>query len=405
MNGYEQIKECRICGNTCLEPTLDLGEHALTGVFPATRDQKVTSGPLRLVRCAGGCGLLQLEHTYSLSEMYGNNYGYRSGLNYSMKKHLQGKVERILSFYRPSAGSIILDIGSNDGTTLAAYSDCYCRIGIDPTADKFKEYYADGITVVSDFFSAKTFREVSGNKQAAIVTSFSMFYDLERPLDFAQEISSILAPGGIWVFEQSYMPTMLKNNSYDTVCHEHLEYYGMKQIIWILDRAGLKAIDIEFNDINGGSFSVTAAKANSPYKESAQAKCILNNEIDLGLDSSLIYQKFSERTINNRDIVLEFFSNRGSSIIGALGASTKGNVFLQYCNLSSKDIVAIGEINSDKFGAFTPGTLIPIVPEHELIDIDPEYLIVLPWHFRNTFVQKSKYKSRLIFAIPEFEVV
>jgi NDP-4-keto-2,6-dideoxyhexose 3-C-methyltransferase len=403
MEQCKQIQECRICKSKDLEQVLDLGNHVLTGVFPRDKNQEISSGPLRLVKCFGECGLLQLEHTFSLPEMYGDNYGYRSGLNASMTKHLQNKVARIVELYNPSG--VVLDIGSNDGTTLAAYPSGLKCIGIDPTASKFLKYYTKGVIVVSDFFSESAFREASGNELASVVTSFSMFYDLENPLGFMQEVSRILAPNGVWVFEQSYMPTMLKNNSYDTVCHEHLEYYGMKQIQWMLEKTGLKAIDIEFNNINGGSFSVTAAKIESSYKESDLVKGILNSEIELGFDGALVYKAFSERATKNKNAVLEFFSNRRSgSVIGALGASTKGNVFLQYCNLTSKDIVAIGEINSDKFGSFTPGTFIPIVPEHELLDMNPEYLIVLPWHFRSAF-EKSRHRSRLIFAFPEFEVV
>jgi NDP-4-keto-2,6-dideoxyhexose 3-C-methyltransferase len=405
--GYKQIRACRICGSIDLEPTLDLGKHALSGVFPRSQSQAVTSGPLRLVRCLGECGLLQLEHTYNLSEMYGDNYGYRSGLNGGMKKHLQNKVRKILSLYHPPDGSVILDIASNDGTVLAAYPECYSLVGIDPTASKFRQYYPDHVTLIPDFFSAKVFRDVFGNKQVSIITSFAMFYDLESPLDFVREVCDILAPDGIWVFEQSYLPTMIQKNSYDTVCHEHLEYYGMRQIQWLLDRAGLKAIDIELNDINGGSFSVMAAKTENPIPESPLLKDMLENEEKLGLHSPQIYKDFSKQTVRNRDAVLDFFSDRkrDGKLVGALGASTKGNVFLQYCKLSPNEIVSIGEINDDKFGSFTPGTLVPIVPEYELMNSKPDYLIVLPWHFRDTFVNKIKSRASLVFAIPNLEII
>ena len=405
---YQQIKACRICGNTSLELVLDLGKQALTGVFPRSRSQSVTSGPLRLVKCVGegNCGLLQLEHTYSLSEMYGYNYGYRSGLNQSMAKHLQNKVAHILSFYKPTKGSIVLDIGSNDGTTLAAYPDCYELLGIDPTVSKFRQFYPDHITAVSDFFSEEVFRDVVGNRQASIVTSFSMFYDLENPLDFMQEVYDILAPDGVWVFEQSYMPTMLQNNSYDTVCHEHLTYYGMTQIQWMLSRVGFKAVDVELNNVNGGSFSIIATKMSSSTPESPKVHSLLNRELELGLNESLAYLEFAKRTEKNRDCLVQFLnSKKEGKVVGALGASTKGNVFLQYCGLSSNDVVAVGEINSDKFGAFTPGTFIPIIPEYELMNLKPDYLIVLPWHFRNTFVNKIKSNASLVFAIPNLEII
>ena len=229
---YSAIHHCRICGNTNLPKVLDLGEQVLTGVFPKVKSQVVTSGPLQLLKCAGGeesCGLLQLAHSYDLGEMYGENYGYRSGLNPHMVRHLHAKVARILEVVDISGNPIVLDIGSNDGTAVSAYPGDQCtRVGFDPTAGKFRQYYPEGVRVVQDFFSARRFNEEFPGRKARIVTSFSMFYDLERPMDFMREVASILDERGIWVFEQSYMPLMLERNSYDTVCHKHLEYYGLR---------------------------------------------------------------------------------------------------------------------------------------------------------------------------------
>ncbi|MDB6089445.1 MAG: C-methyltransferase, partial [Gammaproteobacteria bacterium] len=250
---YRQIEACRICNSKELVEVLDLGSQALTGVFPSSRTQQVTSGPLKLVKCFGkeGCGLLQLQHSYDLGELYGDNYGYRSGLNASMVAHLREKVRKILERVTLPPEALVIDIGSNDSTTLQAYGAVGCTlVGIDPTGKKFHQYYPPHIRLIPDFFSAAAVRQNLGERKASVVTSFSMFYDLEEPLKFAREVHDVLADEGIWVFEQSYMPTMLERNSYDTVCHEHLEYYALKQIKWLTDRAGLKIIDVEFNDVN-----------------------------------------------------------------------------------------------------------------------------------------------------------
>jgi len=189
---YSQVKKCRICGNPHLEQILDLGEQTLTGVFPKTRDQPITRGPLRLMKCVGHdgcCGLLQLAHSYDLGEMYGDNYGYRSGLNKSMVQHLHAKVDRIMTIADLSGQPLVLDIGSNDGTTLSAYPASACtRVGMDPTAAKFRQYYPDDVVIIADFFSAEHFHEAFPARKARVVTSFSMFYDLERPLDFMFEV-------------------------------------------------------------------------------------------------------------------------------------------------------------------------------------------------------------------------
>ena len=407
-----RIRQCRICGNRNLVEVLDLGVQSLTGVFPKTRDQKVTCGPLRLLKCMGdprGCGLLQLAHSYDHREMYGAEYGYRSGLNASMVQHLHGKIRKILTWVDTGGDPLVLDIGSNDGTTLRAYSGLRCElVGIDPTAEKFRRYYPAGVKVIPEFFSAETFLRATQGRRARIVTSFSMFYDLEDPLAFVREIAEILEDDGVWVFEQSYMPLMLERNSYDTVCHEHLEYYGLAQIMWMAERAGLRIIDVELNEVNGGSFSVAAAKSASSYKEFAGLRELLERESASRLDRLAPYLEFAARTVASRKALLAFFAQakaRNQRVAG-LGASTKGNVLLQYCGLSERELYAIGEINEDKFGSFTPGSLIPIVSEQELLADEPDFLLVLPWHFRDFFLRKYKLtKAALVFPLPALQAI
>jgi NDP-4-keto-2,6-dideoxyhexose 3-C-methyltransferase len=203
---FKKIKACRICANPKLERVLDLGEQMLTGVFPRARNASVTAGPLCLVKCVGGanaCGLLQLEHSYDLREMYGDNYGYRSGLNPSMVQHLHGKVTRIRQFVNLEDGDLIVDIGSNDSTTLQAYPDKgLTLVGIDPTGVKFAKHYPPHIQLIPDFFSALLLRRRFPGKKAKIVTSFSMFYDLEEPIPFMKEVHEVLADDGVWARNQ-----------------------------------------------------------------------------------------------------------------------------------------------------------------------------------------------------------
>lgn len=409
----EAITRCRICGNTRLEPTLDLGEQVLTGVFPREPGQVITRGPLRLVKCHGGgdtCGLLQLAHSYDLSEMYGDNYGYRSGLNPSMVAHLGRKVERIKSLVALGDGDIVVDIGSNDGTTLAAYGLPGLRlVGVDPTGEKFRQYYPDGAELIADFFSATAVLDRLGPIKAKVVTSFSMFYDLEAPLAFMLQVHKILHDGGIWVFEQSYLPTMLATNSYDTVCHEHLEFYALHQIHWMAARVGFRIVDVEFNDVNGGSFSVAVEKSADAAPDAA-VQAILDREVADGLDTLAPYAAFAERVAASRTKLLAFVeaARAEGKSVAALGASTKGNVLLQYCGLGAGAIDCVGEVNPDKFGSFTPGSMIPIVDERALLDRKPapDYLLVLPWHFRTFFEGAPAFKGRaLVFPLPELEVV
>lgn len=406
-------KVCRVCGNTELVPVLDLGEQYLTGTFPRTVDgRNLTKGPLRLVKCHGvesACGLLQLEHSYDPAEMYGANYGYRSGLNDRMVKHLKGKVDRILKLIDLETGDLVVDIGSNDGTTLGFFPESLTLVGVDPTAGKFADFYRNDIQVIPDFFSSKVIIDAFPDKKAKVICSFAMLYDLERPVDFASEIRQVLHRDGVWIFEQSYLPSMLHTTAYDTVCHEHIEYYGLAQIEWILDKVGMHVIDVELNDTNGGSFSVVAALRDSPNKvHETNIEKVRKIESDARLHLLDTYSDFGRRVERNAgDLVaiINKYKSEGKRVCG-IGASTKGNVILQYCDFGPNQIEVIGDINPDKFGAFTPGSWIPIRSEAEVLDSRPDVLLVLPWHFREFFVSNTSFAGHnLLFPLPQLELV
>jgi hypothetical protein len=408
-----QIKKCRICGNSDLVPVVDLGEQYLTGVFPLQKTETLSKGPLKLVKCHGGesvCGLLQLEHSYDLKQLYGDNYGYRSGLNASMVHHLQVKVAEILERCDLNKGDLVIDIGSNDGTTLAAFPEYLQLAGIDPTGEKFISYYEKHIALIPEFFSLDLITSFYPGKKAKVVTSFSMFYDLEDPIDFACQVARILDPyTGIWMLEQSYMPLMLERTAYDTICHEHLEYYGLKQIVWLMDKAGLEVVDVKLNDVNGGSFSVIVAHKGSRHADIYNvADGLIASELSKGLSNLEPYKQFACRAEENKQSIQDFvqMAKREGKRVCGLGASTKGNVILQYCGFGLDDIEVIGDVNKDKHGALTPGTWIPIEAEEIVLESRPDYLIVLPWHFKDFFLESPKFKGEnLVFLLPYLETV
>lgn len=412
MTTYTKLSRCRVSGSENLVSVLNLGSQSLTGVFPESASVPVTVGPLELVWCPDS-GLLQLNHSYDASEMYGDNYGYRSGLNQSMVEHLTHKVGYLQRLVRLDPGDTVLDIGSNDCTTLKAYSvSGINRIGIDPTGKKFSAYYPAGVKLVPDFFSSEAYRSVTDRK-ATVVTSIAMFYDLEDPISFASQIENVLHDEGIWHFEQSYMPSMLRMNSYDTICHEHLEYYSLGVVKNILDKSGLKLVDVVMNNINGGSFAVTAAKySNKTIKSnSAVVDWLLEQEDRMGLSTPRPYREFEDRVFRHREDLSRLIKTLvadGKKVYG-YGASTKGNVVLQFCGLSVKEIPAIAEINGEKFGRVTPGTHIPIISEREARASKPDYFLVLPWHFKDGIMRREKEfladGGKFIFPFPEIEIV
>lgn len=393
---YELLRECRLCHGAALAPVLDLGTQPLSGVFPKSLAEcaLLTRGPLALVRCAQ-CELVQLSVTYNLTAMYGSNYGYRSGLNRGMVAHLESVVRQI------QAGRGVgtwVDIGSNDGTLLGFVPESVERIGFDPTICKFGHYYQEGIVKVPEFFSANRFYAHSGG--ADVVTSVACFYDLPDPVAFAKDIADILNPDGVWFSEQSYVGSMVQRLAYDTVCHEHLEYYGLKQVRRILREAGLRCIDFGFNDVNGGSFWFVAGAA--PGEDALAAAAEMES---IYLDEP-VWEKFRERVYRHGERTHEYLDtlhDQGYNVY-ALGASTKGNVLLNHCSLGPQLVQKVAEVNPDKFGCFTPNG-IPIVSEAEALADKPDYYLVLPWHFRDGFRRRQAEgaygKAQLIYPLPE----
>ena len=406
------IKNCRSCNSKDIRVVFDLGNQALSGVFRSENLDDIISGPLTLVKC-NQCDLVQLQHSYPLNEMYNEGYGYRSGATDYMRQHLK----KIIGFANKNVlleeGDYVLDIGCNDGTLLDSYEEGkYNRVGIDPVAIKYLDSYHKDIKVVTDFFTKDNYFSVASEK-AKIVTSISMFYDLENPVSFAKEVASILAEDGVWVIEQSYLPAMLRQNSYDTICHEHLEYYSLTAVEYILQQAGMTLVDASQNEVNGGSVRLAAVhkKSSLTSKISPEAIWLIEQEKnhDIHSDNSFeIFQKNVDRQKIDLVKLLQEFKKKGKTVIG-YGASTKGNVILQHCGITSELLPYIGDITSFKDGVFTPGTKIPVISMDKARSMNPDYFLVLPWAFRNDILLREKETiqngTKFIFPLPFVEIV
>ena len=402
-----KIKFCRVCRSNNLETVSSLGNMHFTGIFPKSKKSIIPKGKLKLIRCKK-CSLLQLENNFDSNLMYGKNYGYMSSLNRAMKFHLKLKKKYLLDTYKVKKGSSILDIGSNDGTFLNFFKKDYKLFACDPTIKKFKRYYRKDINTTADFFSADKFK----NQKFDLITSIAMFYDLPDPLKFAKDIESLLSKNGIWHVEMSYMPSMLNNKSYDTICHEHLEYYSLKSLKFLIELSNLKIINVSFNQINGGSFSLDIAKNDSVYsKNKTLLKWLLFRE-NLNQFNSLKTQQNFFKNIKKHKLLLSNLIKKlklnGKKICG-YGASTKGNVILQYCGLTEKHLDYIFEVNQFKYDRYTPGSKIKILSEKFISKVKPDYLLVLPWHFKEHIITKEKNflnnGGKLIFPLPEIEII
>jgi SAM-dependent methyltransferase len=411
-------KSCRVCGSAALTPVIDLGEQHLQGSFvkPGEEAPPTRRIPCTLVRCdptrdERACGLLQMEHTVPPEVLY-SSYWYRSGTNNTMRQHLKGiAAEAAALVGKPDAK--VLDIGCNDGTLLGNYPPGFRKFGVDPS-DVAQEIKGD-VTVVQDIFPSHELEDRLGGEKLDVITSIAMFYDLEDPVAFVRAIKAALSPDGIWIFEMSYMPLMLKMNSYDTICHEHLEYYSLAVIEFILKRAGMKVFNVSLNDINGGSLRCYATHEDSfKYKrdEYQQAiKAMRQEEFDLELDTDKPYKHFQDRINVHKEELTALLKKlkRDGKRVHIYGASTKGNTILQWCGIDGRIVDMAAERNPDKYGARTLGTDIPIVSEADSRAKNPDYYLVLPWHFKAEFVDREKETvargTGLIFPLPTIEIV
>ena len=409
MKKCKKINKCRNCNSSNIVQILDLGNLAYTGKF-VKRGNMVPKTPLKLAMCSN-CKLVQLSHDYDNSYMYGYDYGYQSNINSTMKNHLLKIVSSINRKFQIKKNDIFVDIGSNDGTLLNHKTLKKCiTVGFDPIIKRLKKNYKNINFKIDKFFNFKNFKKFKINK-AKFITAIAMFYDLKDPNNFLSEIKKVLDEDGVFILEQSDLRLMLNRNSFDTICHEHLEYYSIKIIKEMLEKNNLKIFDHEYNESNGGSSRFYIChKENSKYKITTKLKKAIDLENKSKINNIKTLKKF-EKKINKlkKKIIhiIKEYKKKGS--VHGYGASTKGNVLLQYFKLDGKTINCIADRNPFKWGKYTPGTNIKIISEKTSRLQKPILYIVLPWHFKNEIIKREKIflknKGSLFFPLPKCEII
>jgi GDP-mannose 4,6-dehydratase len=408
----DTLKKCRLCNSKNIVPSIDLGTSTYSGIFPK-KDEFIPKVQISLCKCMN-CGLVQLYNLFNIEYMYGETYGYRSGLNKSMIDHLTNLAREIESVVKIEKNDNILDIGANDGTLLNNYNrDKKINFyGIDPSCNKFKQYHNPDLNIINDFFNYESIYDKYGPIKFKVITSISCFYDLPDISKFVQDIKFCLAQDGFWISEQSYLLYMIKSNSYDTICHEHLEYYAVKQFKFLCDKYSLKIVNISENYCNGGSFRIYITHSdNMKYTEYVDLNKYLINEDQLRYNTLEPLNGLNNFMLSHKLQIRELFDNikKEDKIVHGYGASTKGNILLQYCNITTEDIKCFAEVNPDKFGKYTPGTNIPIISEEESLNMKPDYYFVCPWHFKESIlareIEKLKSGIKFIFPLPDINIV
>lgn len=407
-------ESCRVCGQKCLDNVISLGTQHMIN-FLDSSEQETFAAPLELILCnkkKGGCGLLQLRHTVSGNLLY-RKFWYKSGVNQTMKDALADIVNKIENLVQFNSNDIVVDIGANDGTLLRCYkTDNLKLIGFEPAENLIEEAKVGTTEIINEFFNSKNFREKFGNVKAKVITSIAMFYDLEEPNKFVDDIIKILDENGIWIIQMNYLTTMLEYNAFDNIVHEHLEYYSLKSLEYLLNKHNLVVFDAELNDINGGSIRTYIKHRNcNKYPITNRVSEIRKYEDKIELDDHKPYQQFAKRIMDLKEKTYDFIKKEtdGGKKVYVYGASTRGNTLLQFYGLDHKLIKAAVDRNPTKWGKKIVKTEIPIISEEQARNEKPDYLLVLPWYFIKEFrMREREYLSKggkFIVPLPDFEII
>ncbi len=404
---------CKNCKEKNLKKILFFGSQPISSVFYKSKRKKLKSYPLDLFECQK-CKLIQFTKLAPNDDLYGSTYGYRTSLSDYMVKHIKKKFISLCLTKYLKKNSYVLDIGSNDGTFLNFFANKRKDLnlyGIDPSSLKFKKYYNKEISLIPDYFSKKKidvfFKKEKVRKKFNLITSFAMFYDIEDPNSFAKDIFNLLEKNGLWVLEFSYFPLLLKNLTYDQICHEHVTYYTLTTFSKIAKQNGFKVIDFSFNEINGGSIEVICAKKNSKHKPNIKKiEATINDEKKINKKS---YFNLAQRIDNTKYTLKLLLKNIKKKEIIGYGASTKGNIILNQCGINESHLQYICDANPYKFGRYTPGSNIKIISKKEMRKKKPKYLLVLIWSFRSEVIKQEinfiKKGGKLIFHLPMLHII
>ena len=406
-----KIKKCRICNSVNFYELFSLGNLSFTGKFTKSKINNIPRDYLNLVMCKK-CKLVQLDRSFNTKFLYSKDYGYRTGINKTMTEHVKSVVKEAIKISKVKKDDHVLDIASNDATLLNFYDKSFIKVGVDPISAKYKKFYKNIDFNLSDFFSYRLLKKNNLNKKFKIITALSMFYDLKKPIFFVKDIKKILHKDGIFILEHADLLSIIKNCLFDTICHEHLEYYSSKIIINLMKKNKLRVFDIKQNNINGGSMRYFICHNNSIYLTNYKVlNSVLNEEKKYSLENKITYNKFYNKInlVKNKikKLIIKIKSNDKS--IHGYGASTKGNVLLQYFNISKDYIEYIADRNKQKVNSYTPGTKIKIISEKTSRKMKPDYYLVLPWHFKSEIIKretKSRKKgTKLIFPLPKIQII
>lgn len=409
MNHINKI--CISCGYDLSDDIVIIGKQYPSAVFISENHQNLPhfeKSSLNLSRCRNpNCCLVQLTTKYDLKFVF-DNYPYESGKTATMNQVLMELLDSSLQKVLLCEEDVVLDIGGNDGTLLSMISTpLKARVNIDAAADitqVLSEKDTDYIHVHS-LFSKEAYQKLN-LPPPKLITSIAMFYHLSDPVSFCKDVVNIMSDETVWVLQMTYLGTMLENNIFDNIVHEHVAYYSLKSLEFLLKQLDLTIADAEIVPSYGGSLRVYIVKNEKAYHASLWRKNYLNVEnyeiknLTNSMEALYAFNCKIQLLKSTLKDLIKFIS--ASSNIWGFGASTKGNMILQFLDMNSKDLQYILDNSDKKIGKKTSGSLISIIDEAKNIKNIPNYLLVLPYYYTEAFkkiIQKNISKGKTINLI------
>ncbi len=362
---YQNV--CRVCSGK-LQDLISLESQFLSPTFVKSNINNKLSKikvPLTMCICKNkSCSLVQLRETTDPDLLY-TDYFYRSSTNPMMLQDLKKVVEKSQEFVTLKRDDIVVDIGANDCSMLSYFPKDTIRVGVEPATNIDWSKVDKNINIINDFFPSKKFQKYLNKRKVSIFTSCAMFYDLDDPNSFVKSLKDNLDKNGVCCIQLSYVLLMLKNLNFYDICHEHLEYYSLNSLNFLMSQNGLEIVDAETNRVNGGSVLVFIKHKSLNNKKTTNLKNLISLEDSMNLSSSEVYKNFFSEMKKLSLKVTSFIKNEinNKKLVIGLGASTKGNVLLQFFGINKNMLPYISEKQEMKVGLKTLGSDIELISE------------------------------------------
>ncbi|MDP3729521.1 MAG: class I SAM-dependent methyltransferase [bacterium] len=407
-----KITRCQICNTAQFEPIINLGHQPPCDLLPDKKglNKEWAHYPLTVVRCTQ-CGLVQLDFIPPPQVVFHKEYPYRTGITQMLVDNFTKLADETTRKLRLKKNSLVIDIGSNDGTALQQFKNNGMRVlGIEPTNIALLAQ-KNNIPTIQGFFSEEIAKKiVKKHGTASLVTATNVFAHINNLNSFMNGVNALLAPGGVFISESQYLLDTIEKVQYDTMYHEHLRFYSLKPLKLLFKNFGFILTDAQRIASSGGSIQVFAIKGKN-LKATKRLAQLIKKEEEAGLYKGATYVDFKNRVEQSRLNLMKLLhdlKHAGKKVTG-IGSPGRSSLILNYCGIDSFLVPYLAEQSTSlKLGLYSPGTHIPIVDEKKLFEEQPDYALLFSWHISDTLIKKLRargLKSRFIVPLPDVKII